>query len=180
MYTSLWYAVMHNAYKMTIQTLSVWRRMTGTPTQTYRHCTNWNPFHWQYGLDFISHNIPSTMKCFSEEFRCYANHIITIVMMHVYQHYYAVSWSQTIIDSCQKFTYAFITSQLQACASSYLPINNHFHSYVTSLNLAISGLVSTVGKRVGPVIERSLVRNSHWTVTKFWAQLPSNGLLVSV
>jgi hypothetical protein len=33
---------------------------------------------------------------------------------------------------------------------------------------------------VGPVIERSLIRNPDWTVTIFWALLPSAGSLVSV
>jgi hypothetical protein len=37
------------------------------------------------------------------------------------------------------------------------------------------GSISALGKRVGPVIERSLVRNPNWKLTIFWAPSPSIG-----
>jgi hypothetical protein len=39
---------------------------------------------------------------------------------------------------------------------------------------ACVGLVSTGGRRVGPVIERSLVRNPDWTVTIFFSPITIN------
>jgi hypothetical protein len=47
----------------------------------------------------------------------------------------------------------------------------HYHRWARLVQLV---------QRVGPVIGRSLVRNLDWTVTIFWAPLPSTGLLVSV
>jgi hypothetical protein len=44
--------------------------------------------------------------------------------------------------------------------------------------VVIVGTVSAVGKPIGPLIERSLVRNPDWTATMFSAPLPSRGTLV--
>jgi hypothetical protein len=58
-------------------------------------------------------------------------------------------------------------------------MHGHLFLVLTSL-ITYVGPVSAVGKHVGPVIKMSLVRNSDWTVTIFYAPLPSTGSLVSV
>jgi hypothetical protein len=62
------------------------------------------------------------------------------------------------------------------------PLNDSFNDLHSNLSRAATlvGTVSALGKRVGPVIERSLVRNPDRTVAIFGSPLPSTGSLVSV
>jgi hypothetical protein len=68
-------------------------------------------------------------------------------------------------------------STYSACSQG-MYLRDLYQSYRIS-HLSV-GLVSAVGMRIGSVIERSLVQNLDWTMTIFWAPLPSTGSLVSV